>query len=95
MPHHLLGVLKPTDNWDIRYYQSKALPIIEEISSRGKLPVLVGGTMYYVQSLLWKDQIIAGLDDIHGSPEDKEAAIVEVHIFLLCLKNAIVSYIYM
>ena len=70
IPHHLLSVLKPTDTWDVRQYQSQALPIIEEIASRGKLPVLVGGTMYYLQSLLWKEQLI-GADDGAGEDEDE------------------------
>ncbi|CAK9040040.1 tRNA dimethylallyltransferase (Isopentenyl-diphosphate:tRNA isopentenyltransferase) (IPP transferase) (IPPT) (hGRO1) (tRNA isopentenyltransferase 1) (IPTase) [Durusdinium trenchii] len=51
--HHLLSVLEPTERWDVRTFRDAALPVIEDIASRGKLPILVGGTLYYVQTLLW------------------------------------------
>jgi len=53
VPHHLMSFLDPTRQFTVREFRDRALPLIEEISSRGKTPVIVGGTLYYIQSLLW------------------------------------------
>ena len=55
--HHLLSFLKPNESLTVREYRDQALEVIQDISSRGKLPILVGGTMYYVQSLIWPSLI--------------------------------------
>lgn len=58
IPHHLLGCIgieEPT--WVVGTFVKKALGVIEEIRSRGKLPILVGGTHYYTQSLLFRDRL--------------------------------------
>ncbi|KAM0253094.1 hypothetical protein ACHAQJ_007416 [Trichoderma viride] len=66
IPHHLLGHI-PLDHapWDVENYKSEAAKIIREIRSRGNLPILVGGTQYYVDPLLFKDVI---LDDLQTDP---------------------------
>jgi len=59
IPHHLLGCIglqEPT--WVVGTFVSRALKVIEEIRMRGKLPILVGGTHYYTQSLLFRDRLI-------------------------------------
>ncbi len=53
VPHHMLGFLSATDTFTVRAFRNKALPIIRDISNRGKVPIIVGGTLYYIQSLLW------------------------------------------
>ncbi|KAK3067393.1 tRNA dimethylallyltransferase, mitochondrial [Teratosphaeriaceae sp. CCFEE 6253] len=70
IPHHLLGCIglhEPT--WVVGTYVSKALNVIEEIRSRGRLPILVGGTHYYTQSLLFRDGL-AGADGQGREPDD-------------------------
>ncbi|KAI5849598.1 IPP transferase-domain-containing protein [Morchella snyderi] len=52
VPHHLLGVLDARDAWQVGRFVSEAGRIIAEIHSRNKVPILVGGTHYYIQSLL-------------------------------------------
>ncbi|KAL7795319.1 IPP transferase domain-containing protein [Trichoderma ceciliae] len=66
IPHHLLGHI-PLDGvpWDVEDYKSEATKVIREIRSRGNLPILVGGTQYYVDPLLFKDVI---LDDVQTDP---------------------------
>lgn len=44
--------------WTVQNFHDKASGIIEEIRSRGKLPVLVGGTHYYMQSLLFPKSLV-------------------------------------
>ena len=49
--HHLYGVLKPTETMDAGKYLRMAQPVIEEIRSRGKTPVVVGGSGLYLKFL--------------------------------------------
>lgn len=51
-PQHLIGILDPTEECDVIRYRSIALPTITEIASRGKIPLLVGGTGFYLRALL-------------------------------------------
>lgn len=50
--HHQLDVLDVTETATVARYQTAAAGDIEAIAARGKLPVLVGGSMLYIQSLL-------------------------------------------
>ena len=52
VPHHLVDFLPTTQTYSVARYVQDARRIIDEIYSRGKLPVLVGGTGLYVNSLL-------------------------------------------
>lgn len=52
VPHHLVGFLDPSDPFSAADYVRLASRAAEEISSRGKLPVVCGGTGLYVRSLL-------------------------------------------
>ncbi|KAF0697788.1 Aste57867_11547 [Aphanomyces stellatus] len=58
VPHHLLSCIDPVDDCTVVQYKSMALDTIHDIIARGKVPVVVGGTMYYTQSLLWKAQLM-------------------------------------
>jgi tRNA dimethylallyltransferase len=50
-PHHLVNILDPTDSYSVGAFRTDALRLMEEISSRGKVPLLVGGTMLYFKGL--------------------------------------------
>ncbi len=50
-PHHLYGVLDPSDSCDAMKYRSLALPVIEEIQLRGKTPIITGGSGMYLKFL--------------------------------------------
>ena len=51
VPHHLLSVLQPGTPCSAAAYRNMALPVIEDIVSRGKIPVLCGGTGLYIDAL--------------------------------------------
>jgi tRNA dimethylallyltransferase len=53
VPHHLLDIKDPTDGFSVAEYQKLVRDKIEEIASRGKVPIIVGGTGLYVQSVLY------------------------------------------
>ena len=52
IPHHQLDVLDVTETATVARYQRAAAADIEAIAARGALPVIVGGSMLYIQSLL-------------------------------------------
>ncbi|MDJ0391776.1 tRNA (adenosine(37)-N6)-dimethylallyltransferase MiaA [Rhodococcus sp. G-MC3] len=52
IPHHRLDVLDVTETATVARYQEAAVRDVENIIARGKVPVIVGGSMMYVQSLL-------------------------------------------
>lgn len=53
IPHHLLDILEPEETFNVMLFQKLAKAKIEEIYSRGHIPVLTGGTGFYIQSVLY------------------------------------------
>lgn len=53
IPHHLFNVKEPTDSFSVAEYQFAVRSCIEDIRSRGKQPIIVGGTGLYIQSVLF------------------------------------------
>ncbi|XP_059314819.1 tRNA dimethylallyltransferase 2 [Lycium ferocissimum] len=52
VPHHLLGTISPSVEFTARDFRDSAISIINEVWSRNRLPVIVGGTNYYIQALV-------------------------------------------
>ena len=52
IPHHLLDIWDVSRVASVAEYQSQAVATVEEIMARGRVPILVGGSMLYVQSLI-------------------------------------------
>ncbi len=57
-PHHLLDIRDPTDAYSAAAFRDDALALMADIVARGRVPLLVGGTMLYFRALL------QGLDDL-------------------------------
>ncbi|KAK5640439.1 hypothetical protein RI129_011250 [Pyrocoelia pectoralis] len=53
-PHHLIDELQPNQPFSVVDFRNKALCIIDTLFSGNVLPIVVGGTNYYIESLLWK-----------------------------------------
>ena len=51
--HHLLSIKEVEENYTVFDYQKDARKKIDEIKSKGKIPILVGGTGYYIKSALY------------------------------------------
>lgn len=57
VPHHLLGCVRLEEPpWHVSKFVAEASKIIEAIHERGKLPIIVGGTNYYLQTLLFRQK---------------------------------------
>lgn len=70
VPHHLFDIIVPKEAIDVKHYKQQALKVIDQILSRNKVPIIVGGTMYYTQSILWNSQLL----DEEGVPGTKDQA---------------------
>jgi len=73
--HHLLGCIGPQEpTWVVGMFVNRALTVIEEIRRRGKLPILVGGTHFYTQSLLFRNSLVENQADSreHAGIEPEE-----------------------
>lgn len=50
-PHHLVNIIEPTQHYSAGDFRRDALTLMADITGRGKIPVLVGGTMLYFKAL--------------------------------------------
>lgn len=66
VPHHLFDIKSPEEMFSAAEYQQLVREKIEDITDRDKLPIIVGGTGLYIQSVLY---------DYHFSSEGKDAAV--------------------
>lgn len=53
VPHHLLDILEPDEPFNVMIFQQLAKKAIREIYDRGHIPILTGGTGFYIQSVLY------------------------------------------
>lgn len=75
VPHHLINIRDPLQAYSAAEFAADATRLIEEISARGKLPLLVGGTMLYFKALF------DGLDDMPpADPTIRAALLVEAGV---------------
>ncbi|KAI5194932.1 hypothetical protein AUEXF2481DRAFT_67538 [Aureobasidium subglaciale EXF-2481] len=78
VPHHLLGCIGlDEETWTVGNFVSNALAKISEIRARGRLPILVGGTHYYTQSLLFHDALTNKAHDEEPVKNAEKPAILE------------------
>jgi tRNA dimethylallyltransferase len=51
VPHHLIDIIDPTESYSAARFRADALRLMKEISARGRVPLLAGGTMLYFKAL--------------------------------------------
>jgi len=51
IPHHLIDIIDPSEAFSTGQFRTKAVSLMEDITQRGKTPILVGGTMLYFNTL--------------------------------------------
>ncbi|MDR3344418.1 MAG: tRNA (adenosine(37)-N6)-dimethylallyltransferase MiaA [Oscillospiraceae bacterium] len=64
VPHHLIGFLPPDEKYSVARFCNDARAVIADITARGKVPVVVGGTGLYYSALT---------QNLHFSPEESDA----------------------
>jgi tRNA dimethylallyltransferase len=68
-PHHLIDIVDPTDAYSAAQFRADTLRLTAEIHERGRLPLLVGGTMLYYKALT------QGLNDLPAADPDLRATL--------------------
>lgn len=53
IPHHLIDILEPKEEFNVHIFKKLATKAINDIYSRGKIPIIVGGTGFYIQAVLY------------------------------------------
>ncbi|MCH5272162.1 MAG: tRNA (adenosine(37)-N6)-dimethylallyltransferase MiaA [Lachnospiraceae bacterium] len=53
VPHHLIDICEPQENYNVVRFAMEAKRLIKEIADRGHIPILVGGTGFYIQAVLY------------------------------------------
>ena len=71
VPHHMVGVVEPDEDYSVSLYVEQASKIADDIIARGKVPVVVGGTGLYIDSL------IAGRDFADSQSDDHLRSLLE------------------
>jgi len=56
VPHHLIDVVEPDYEFSVAVFHNMAKKAISEIHSRGKVPILTGGTGFYINALLYNNE---------------------------------------
>lgn len=59
VPHYMLDICELDDEYSVALYKQKALPILNDILSRGKTPIICGGTGQYIDSLIFNTDVPA------------------------------------
>ena len=69
LPHHLIDIIDPTQHYSAAEFVRDATRLVSEIHARGRIPLLVGGTMLYLKALF------QGLDDLPAANPQVRAGI--------------------
>ncbi|XP_054620096.1 tRNA dimethylallyltransferase [Dunckerocampus dactyliophorus] len=87
--HHMISFVDPlVSNYTVVDFRNKALTLIDNMHNRNKLPIIVGGTNYYIESLLWQVLLDAGKESSADGDTDRKLELeklgeVELHKRLL------------
>jgi tRNA dimethylallyltransferase len=65
IPHFLIDEFEPDEEFNVTIFKNKVMGYIEEIKSRGKVPIIVGGTGFYIQSVIYDINFSEYGDDSH------------------------------
>lgn len=69
-PHHMLDFVAPLSEFSVVEFRNMALPLIDDMKKRNKVPIIVGGTNYYIESLLWEILV----DKVRNSDEEGQSS---------------------
>lgn len=74
VPHHLIDVREPWESYSAGRFRVDAMRLIREISARGRLPLLVGGTLLYFRALLDRLATLPEADPLVRARIERDAA---------------------
>jgi len=68
IPHHMIDIVKPDKPYSAALYQQQARAVIADIHARGRMPILCGGTGFYINAVLYDVEFVKDEEAVH--PED-------------------------
>ncbi|CRK96849.1 CLUMA_CG009944, isoform A [Clunio marinus] len=77
--HHMLDVVTTNEPFTVTHFRDMVLPIIDNLIQSSKMPIIVGGTNYYIESILWHNLVSPGVgkrknllsdEKLHGLEEE-------------------------
>ena len=91
VPHHLIDIVEPIESYSAGRFRDEALALVEAIGARGRLPVLVGGTMLYFRTLTRGLAVLPPADPAIRAKLERRAALEgwpQLHVELARLDPA-------
>ncbi len=82
VPHHLIDILEPAEEFNVVKFQEYARKAMEQIYAKGRIPIIVGGTGFYIQSVLYGIDFKENHEDTTYRKELEELAIEKGSLFL-------------
>ncbi len=76
IPHHLIDIKNPDEDFSVAEFQATVRPLIDDITERDKFPMIVGGTGLYIQSVLYD----YNFSDVPSDPEYRKLLEKELSI---------------
>lgn len=80
IPHHLLGHVGWDEDYSVQRFEREALAKIEDIQNRGKLPILVGGTHYYNQAVMFKNATLSTTAPLRDNESEEKLSPEQVEM---------------
>ncbi len=77
VPHHLIDIIEPSEEFNVFIFQRLVKQAIREIAERGHVPVIVGGTGFYIQAVLYDIDFTETDEDITYRKELEDRALKE------------------
>lgn len=72
IPHHMIDILDPRESFNVAMFQEKSRECLAQVYGRGHIPVVTGGTGFYIQALL-KNVDFSGEERFNGEKEEPGA----------------------
>lgn len=74
VPHHFISILEPSEEYNVSRFEREAMRVMEEISARGRLPVIVGGAGLYIKA------VVDGIFDNVDTDEEYRAKLRKIRL---------------
>jgi len=90
VPHYLVDELWPNEVYNVAIFKERAKGLIEDIAARGKLPIICGGTGFYINALLYDAQFDGGADpnpDFRHKLEELAREYGHLHLYDMLVKT--------
>lgn len=77
VPHHMIDICDINESFSVAQFRDRTLPIIDDILARGKMPILCGGTGYYIDAVIYENTLpelppVTSLEELYTNTATEE-----------------------